>query len=96
MYYSAIDSLIWFTIFYNKGASYKWRLTLFICLFRRSYFQPTCVATCDCDQNKFDPICGADGKTYFSACHAGCSNVTFGKSPDENTKNVRASTAFLF
>ncbi|XP_033334301.1 organic anion transporting polypeptide 74D [Megalopta genalis] len=41
-----------------------------------SNFEPTCEATCDCDRNKFSPICGADGKTYFSACHAGCSNYT--------------------
>ncbi|KAG5320907.1 SO3A1 protein, partial [Acromyrmex heyeri] len=41
-----------------------------------SSFEPTCEATCDCDRNKFSPICGADGKTYFSACHAGCSNYT--------------------
>ncbi|XP_066601245.1 solute carrier organic anion transporter family member 74D [Prorops nasuta] len=41
-----------------------------------SSFKPTCEATCDCDRNKFNPICGADGKTYFSACHAGCSNYT--------------------
>ncbi|XP_076283675.1 organic anion transporting polypeptide 74D [Lasioglossum baleicum] len=41
-----------------------------------SQFEPTCEATCDCDRNKFSPICGIDGKTYFSACHAGCSNYT--------------------
>ncbi|XP_043667161.1 solute carrier organic anion transporter family member 74D isoform X1 [Vespula pensylvanica] len=41
-----------------------------------SSFEPTCEASCDCDRNKFSPICGADGKTYFSACHAGCSNYT--------------------
>ncbi|XP_020278198.1 solute carrier organic anion transporter family member 3A1 isoform X3 [Pseudomyrmex gracilis] len=42
----------------------------------RSSFEPICEATCDCDRNKFSPICGADGRTYFSACHAGCSNYT--------------------
>ncbi|EFN75596.1 solute carrier organic anion transporter family member 3A1 [Harpegnathos saltator] len=41
-----------------------------------SNFEPICEATCDCDRNKFSPICGADGRTYFSACHAGCSNYT--------------------
>ncbi|XP_001601987.2 solute carrier organic anion transporter family member 74D [Nasonia vitripennis] len=41
-----------------------------------SHFEPICEATCDCDKNKFSPICGADGRTYFSACHAGCSNYT--------------------
>lgn len=41
-----------------------------------SKFEPICKATCDCDLNKFSPICGADGRTYFSACHAGCSNYT--------------------
>ncbi|KZC13677.1 PREDICTED: solute carrier organic anion transporter family member 3A1 [Dufourea novaeangliae] len=41
-----------------------------------SNFEPTCDVSCDCDRNKFSPICGADGQTYFSACHAGCSNYT--------------------
>uniref|UniRef100_A0A0C9RC20 Solute carrier organic anion transporter family member n=3 Tax=Braconidae TaxID=7402 RepID=A0A0C9RC20_9HYME len=39
-------------------------------------FEPTCEPSCDCDRYKFSPICGADRKTYFSACHAGCSNYT--------------------
>ncbi|XP_034242693.1 solute carrier organic anion transporter family member 74D-like [Thrips palmi] len=39
-------------------------------------FEPVCNRTCDCDQDKFSPICGADGRTYFSACHAGCTNIT--------------------
>ncbi|XP_056647131.1 solute carrier organic anion transporter family member 74D isoform X1 [Diorhabda sublineata] len=31
---------------------------------------------CDCDKDKFTPICGQDGKTYLSPCHAGCLNYT--------------------
>ncbi|XP_024085155.1 solute carrier organic anion transporter family member 3A1-like [Cimex lectularius] len=41
-----------------------------------SRFEPVCDSGCKCDYNKFNPICGKDGKTYFSACHAGCQNVT--------------------
>jgi len=52
------------------------KLTCKQCFHRLSKFEPTCEATCDCDRNKFSPICGADGRTYFSACHAGCSNYT--------------------
>ncbi|CAG9805493.1 unnamed protein product [Chironomus riparius] len=39
-------------------------------------FVPPCnkSASCGCDTNIFKPICGADGKNYFSACHAGCSD----------------------
>ncbi|XP_072402384.1 solute carrier organic anion transporter family member 74D [Diabrotica undecimpunctata] len=31
---------------------------------------------CDCNENKFTPICGQDGQTYLSPCHAGCLNFT--------------------
>lgn len=31
---------------------------------------------CNCTLNKFSPICGQDGRTYQSACHAGCKNYT--------------------
>nr|CAD7593131.1 unnamed protein product [Timema genevievae] len=43
---------------------------------RLTSFEPVCNTTCDCDKDKFSPICGRDGKTYFSACHAGCRNIT--------------------
>ncbi|KYB29909.1 Solute carrier organic anion transporter family member 4C1-like protein [Tribolium castaneum] len=33
-------------------------------------------STCECNQDKFSPICGQDGKTYLSPCHAGCRNYT--------------------
>lgn len=39
-------------------------------------FHPVCNTTCSCDRDKFSPVCGVDGKTYFSACHAGCRNAT--------------------
>ncbi|CAL4121154.1 unnamed protein product [Meganyctiphanes norvegica] len=40
-------------------------------------FSPLCNRTCgSCDDTSFKPICGSDGKSYFSACHVGCTSVT--------------------
>ena len=46
--------------------------------FRYGQQQPACNITsnCNCNAYKFAPICGQDGKTYYSACHAGCRNFT--------------------
>lgn len=35
-----------------------------------------CNALCNCDFVKYSPVCGADGVTYVSACHAGCNQIT--------------------
>lgn len=35
-----------------------------------------CNALCNCDFVKYSPVCGADGVTYISACHAGCTQTT--------------------
>ncbi|KAK7502290.1 hypothetical protein BaRGS_00006243 [Batillaria attramentaria] len=38
-----------------------------------------CNSNCGCHLRTFSPVCGADGITYFSPCHAGClgkENVT--------------------
>ncbi|XP_027000792.1 solute carrier organic anion transporter family member 4A1 [Tachysurus fulvidraco] len=34
-----------------------------------------CNAECHCVEALFNPVCGADGVMYYSACHAGCSAV---------------------
>lgn len=31
---------------------------------------------CNCNPDKFEPICGEDRKTYMSPCHAGCQDYT--------------------
>lgn len=49
---------------------------------RTPSFKPVCETSCKCDESKFSPICGNDGRTYFSACHAGCQNYT--KDQEEN------------
>uniref|UniRef100_F7ACE2 Solute carrier organic anion transporter family member n=1 Tax=Ciona intestinalis TaxID=7719 RepID=F7ACE2_CIOIN len=33
-----------------------------------------CNSNCSCSQEFFSPVCGSDGKNYFSGCHAGCTN----------------------
>ncbi|KAG8438528.1 hypothetical protein GDO86_004916 [Hymenochirus boettgeri] len=33
---------------------------------------PGCNVACKCPQTHWDPVCGEDGLTYYSACFAGC------------------------
>ncbi|XP_053555703.1 solute carrier organic anion transporter family member 4C1-like [Bombina bombina] len=35
-----------------------------------------CNNECNCARSFYDPVCGSDGIQYFSACYAGCINVT--------------------
>lgn len=32
----------------------------------------SCNFGCDCDVNNVEPVCGNNGLTYYSPCHAGC------------------------
>lgn len=34
-----------------------------------------CSSSCSCDPARFFPVCGRDGVTYFSPCHAGCTKA---------------------
>ncbi|BFZ21241.1 hypothetical protein BsWGS_24280 [Bradybaena similaris] len=34
-----------------------------------------CLQGCHCDDKNYFPICGSDGHSYFSPCHAGCVSV---------------------
>ena len=66
---SVQDWSISFKVFsHNEVCNSASRLTTFVEL--------DCNATCNCDRDKFSPICGRDKNTYFSACHAGCQNMT--------------------
>ncbi|KAL3879002.1 hypothetical protein ACJMK2_031324 [Sinanodonta woodiana] len=33
--------------------------------------------TCDCAATQYSPVCGTDGRNYFSPCHAGCMEGSF-------------------
>ena len=50
----------------GEGAPFKINLTA------------SCNFGCECDMNDVQPVCGANGLTYFSPCHAGCTAVGTG------------------
>lgn len=35
----------------------------------------SCNFGCECDINDVQPVCGSNGLTYFSPCHAGCTSL---------------------
>ena len=37
-----------------------------------------CNADCGCNDNRLEPVCGADRVVYFSACYAGCTRLHSG------------------
>lgn len=44
-----------------------------------------CNMVCECSPNDIQPICGSNGITYFSPCHAGCTSLTTGSKAEEKT-----------
>lgn len=36
--------------------------------------ETSCNSECNCDYVPFTPVCGQNGLTYISPCHAGCTN----------------------
>ena len=38
----------------------------------------TCNNNCGCSFETYDPVCGSNGVTYYSACFAGCSDIING------------------
>lgn len=59
----------------------------------------TCSQNCECDRNRFSPICGADLRTYYSSCYAGCrsSHIENGKTQffDCDCIEMRKSSPFF-
>ncbi|XP_014664497.1 PREDICTED: solute carrier organic anion transporter family member 4A1-like [Priapulus caudatus] len=41
----------------------------------RSNLSSACSQGCRCERETYAPICGVDGVTYYSPCHAGCKTV---------------------
>ncbi|XP_071941606.1 solute carrier organic anion transporter family member 4C1-like isoform X2 [Antedon mediterranea] len=43
----------------------------------------SCFGSCNCHDTDYQPICGVDDVTYFSACHAGCGNHRYSNEFDK-------------
>ncbi|XP_031557761.1 solute carrier organic anion transporter family member 4A1-like isoform X2 [Actinia tenebrosa] len=52
----------------------------------------TCNKDCSCSIAKMNPVCGGEGKTFFSPCHAGCKNP-IGKTGYGNCSCIPSSIA---
>ena len=50
----------------------------------RVFVNETCNSNCQCDVNRFLPVCGDDGRSYFSACYAGCTTESFNETMQVN------------
>lgn len=48
-------------------------------MFNQGNATDSCNSNCHCDYVKYSPICGEDGMTYISPCHAGCTDIVMGK-----------------
>ena len=49
----------------------------------------SCNMECNCQQEYFIPVCDQNGTSYFTACHAGCTNYT--TVYDENNDETKVS-----
>ncbi|XP_063820143.1 solute carrier organic anion transporter family member 4C1-like [Pseudophryne corroboree] len=46
-----------------------------------------CNSNCSCARSFYDPVCGADGVQYFSACYAGCHSQSFSSNNEKIYSN---------
>ncbi|RDD42635.1 Solute carrier organic anion transporter family member 4C1 [Trichoplax sp. H2] len=60
--------------FAGVNSAYPLTPTSSIPEFGKPILAATCNNDCMCKGVKFNPICGVDGVTYFSPCHAGCTS----------------------
>ncbi|KAK3087583.1 hypothetical protein FSP39_007828 [Pinctada imbricata] len=55
----------------------------------------TCNMDCACSDNDLEPICGINGITYFSPCHAGCTRFYSYITPEEKLVNFSGCTCIM-
>ena len=46
-----------------------------------------CNINCGCSASQFDPVCGVNGISYFSPCHAGCQIINASLSLEQQVLN---------
>ncbi len=69
----------------------------FICSSSIDSLLASCNADCNCTSTIFEPVCGADGLTYFSPCRASCDKYyPNGNDNVRNYQNMNIKSGILF
>ena len=56
----------------------------------------SCNNDCMCNSSIFEPVCGADGLTYFSPCRAGCEKFYVNGNPNVRASFVKKTRSILY
>ena len=82
--YISLTCLFCFSSHSNNNATEQFQINL----------TASCNFGCACDMNDVQPVCGANGLTYFSPCHAGCTSSPGAKS--DNYTNCACKYSILW
>ena len=91
VYFQIMACFWWMCVFNNFIMLFLWYSS--VAVGGNDVLLSSCNYDCMCNSSLFEPVCGADGLTYFSPCRAGCQK---NGSPNVCTFWMFVQIAFFF